>query len=328
MSDIKVCISRGTLPREKGWELSTKLIVLALVSVEESHMRRLRLIFVTLAAVVTLSPLAHAQVPDLVPIPVNLDGHHREELAARRAQLEAQWNILVSKVEDHNRKCGKVPANTPLANECRQRMSSLQGEIAAHIEAVKSFNNMVEGLVEIIEARSRRFDWQKLKDGTYLGTGIGEEVAQWYADNYAATGNWYYGAGGLLASLWTPDTYLETLAALASFEFGGIGRRSAAQAVETAGTGFAREPWVDAWTRAVNAVHQASPKPQDPPKWLLKIARRIYYEGNEIVGYMDAAGQQHIMTGEGYAPRFNRAMQRAMDAGLFSPGGKYYLPLR
>jgi hypothetical protein len=56
--------------------------------------------------------------------------------------------------------------------------------------------------------------------------------------------------------------------------------------------------------------------------------RRIYYEGDEIVGYMDAGGQFHITTGEGYAPAFNRAMQRAMDAGLFSPGGEYYLPLR
>jgi hypothetical protein len=201
-------------------------------------MRRVKLIFVTLGAVLTLSPFANAQVPDLLPIPVRLDGHHREELAARRSQLEAQWNILVSKVDDHNQKCGKVPANTPLASECRQRMSLLQGEIAAHIEAVKCFNGMVEGLVEMMEALNRRFDWQKLKDGTYLGTGIGEEVAQWYADNYAATGSWYYGAGGLLASLWTPDTYLETLAALATAEVAGsyFGRLGATQATEAAGT--------------------------------------------------------------------------------------------
>ncbi len=231
-------------------------------------MRRLNLIFVILGVILILSPFANAQVPDLVPIPVRLDGHHREELANRRSQLEAQWNILVSKVEDHNRKCGKVPANTPLANECRQRMSSLQGEITAHIEAVKSFNNMVEGLVEIIEARSRRFDWQKLKDGTYLGTGIGEEVAQWYADNYAATGSWYYGAGGLLASLWTPDTYLETLAALATAEIAGsyFGRVAANQATEAAGSSLAREGWADAWSRAVTAARRASSKPQDLPK--------------------------------------------------------------
>jgi hypothetical protein len=56
--------------------------------------------------------------------------------------------------------------------------------------------------------------WQKLKNGVYWGTGMGEESAQWYADHYAATGKWYYGAGGLAASLWTPDTYRDTINAL------------------------------------------------------------------------------------------------------------------
>lgn len=295
------------------------------------NMRRLRLIAVIFGTVFALSPFANAQVPELLPIPHRLDGHHREVLAMRRSQLAAQRDILVSKVEDHNRKCGKVPANTPLANECRQRMSALQGEIVAHNKAVKSFNDLVEGLVENMEARSRLFDWQKLKDGTYLGTGIGEEVAEWYADNYAATGSWLYGAGGLLASLWTPDTYLKTLAALATAEIGGsyFARTGATQATEAAGTSLAREPWADAWARAATAIREASSKTPDPPKWLRALnPRRIYHEGDEIVGYMDARGQIHILTGEGYAPAFNRAMQRAMEKELFSPGGKYYLPSR
>ncbi|GEM_PF-5528905 len=294
-------------------------------------MRRLNLIFVIFGVILILSPFANAQVPDLVPIPVRLDGHHREELAARRSQLEAQWNTLVSKVEAHNPKCNKVPVNTPLANECRENMKSLQGEIAAHIKARKSFNDTVEGLIEIMEARNKRFDWQKLKDGTYLGTGIGEEVAQWYADNYAATGNWYYGAGGLLASLWTPDTYLETLAALATAEVAGsyFGRVGVTQATEAASTSARQGVSMAERSRALTSAVRASPKPPDVPKWLLKQnPRRIYYEGDEIVGYMDVGGQIHITTGEGYVAAFNRAMQRAMDAGLFSPGGKYYLLLR
>ena len=269
-------------------------------------MRRVKLALVTLGAILTLSPLSYAQVPDFVPIPANLDGHHREELAARRAQLEAQWNILVSKVEDHNRKCGKVPANTSLANECRQRMSSLQGEIAAHIEAVKSFNNMVEGLVEIMEARNRRFDWQKLKDGTYLGTGIGEEVAQWYADNYAATGNWYYGAGGLLASLWTPDTYLETLAALATAEVAGsyFGRLGSAQAAEAAGTGLRQGVSIAERSRGTTSAlrsseiyydfptHVRGPKP-DIPKWLFN-RENPYTEAADRLWYWQEAGSVRI----------------------------------
>ena len=43
-----------------------------------------------------------------------------------------------------------------------------------------------------------------------LGAGIGEESAQWYADRYVKTGKWRYAAGGLLSSLWTPDTCQKT----------------------------------------------------------------------------------------------------------------------
>lgn len=295
-------------------------------------MQRLKLIFVILVVVLTLSPLANAQVPELVPVPMRLDGHHREELANRRSQLQAQWNVLVSNVDDHNKECHKVPAKSPLAAKCSQRMASLQSEIAAHIKAVNAFNDMVNGLVEMAEARERRFDWRKLKDGTYLNTGIAEEVAQWHADNYAATGDLTHGALGLLFSLWTPDTYWQTLLAAASaVDLAGLyfGRVAAARATEAAGRSVAREPWVDAWARAATAIREASSKVPEPPKWLRALnPRRIYHEGGEIVGYMDARGQTHILTGEGYAPAFNRAMQRAMDAGLFSPGGKYYLRLR
>lgn len=108
-------------------------------------MKRLKLIVVTVAAAVALSPPANAQVPELLPIPNRLDGHHREELAARRSQLEAQWNALVSRADDHDKECGKVPANTPLANKCRENMKLLQGQITAHIEAVNSFNEAVRG---------------------------------------------------------------------------------------------------------------------------------------------------------------------------------------
>lgn len=107
-------------------------------------MQDLKLIFLSFAAVLTLSSLANAQILDLQPIPVGLQGQPREELAARRSQLEAQWYTLLLKVNDHNRKCNKVPVNTPLANECRENMKSLQGEIAAHMESAKSYNEAVQ----------------------------------------------------------------------------------------------------------------------------------------------------------------------------------------
>lgn len=98
----------------------------------------------TLCILIALAPsLAHAQAPVLVPIPDSLSGPQRDELANRRSALEAQWAALRSRVESHNQKCGKVPANTPLANECSQQMKLLQAEIGKYIEAVKAFNQMI-----------------------------------------------------------------------------------------------------------------------------------------------------------------------------------------
>lgn len=50
--------------------------------------------------------------------------------------------------------------------------------------------------------------------GYWVGTGYGENSAQWYADMYNKTGDWYYALGGTFASLWTPDTWTDTLTAL------------------------------------------------------------------------------------------------------------------
>lgn len=78
--------------------------------------------------------------------------------------------------------------------------------------------------------------WQKLVGGYYFGTAAGEDSAQWYADRYVATGNpaWY--AGGLAASLWTSDTYLQTASTLAIAQAVGsyLGRVGAGQATQMA----------------------------------------------------------------------------------------------
>ncbi|WP_223879378.1 SpvB/TcaC N-terminal domain-containing protein [Chitinimonas arctica] len=56
--------------------------------------------------------------------------------------------------------------------------------------------------------------------GSYLpGTTAGDSAAQWYADKYLETGSPLYYAGGVVASLWTPDTAAETTINLAG---GGI----------------------------------------------------------------------------------------------------------
>ncbi len=107
-------------------------------------MRRLELIFIIIGTILLVSSFANAQVPRLDPIPESLSGPQREELTSRRSQLEAQWTALESKVKSHNPKCDKVPVNTPLANECRQAQTALNSEIAAFIQAVKSFNQTVE----------------------------------------------------------------------------------------------------------------------------------------------------------------------------------------
>jgi hypothetical protein len=106
-------------------------------------MRWVNLIVLTVWAVFTFSSFADAQVPELLPIPTTLSQQQQEGLLKRRTQLESQWYNLVLKVNDHNRKCSKVLANTPLADECRENMKSFQTEIAAYIQSVNSFNQTV-----------------------------------------------------------------------------------------------------------------------------------------------------------------------------------------
>lgn len=60
------------------------------------------------------------------------------------------------------------------------------------------------------EDATRETFWQKFKKGTYFGTEFGADSAQYCADQYVATGKWRWGAMGLAASTWMPDTWVDT----------------------------------------------------------------------------------------------------------------------
>lgn len=67
--------------------------------------------------------------------------------------------------------------------------------------------------------------WQALGEGRYLGTGYGDEAVAYWAQRWAQTGNALFAVPGLFASLWTPDTWLDT----ASVISGARALRGAAQ---------------------------------------------------------------------------------------------------
>ncbi|NQU60864.1 MAG: hypothetical protein HQ512_07010 [Rhodospirillales bacterium] len=118
---------------------------------------------------------------------------------------------------------------------------------------------------------------QKLDKGTYFGTEHGEKSAQWYADRYVATDSLPakvgYGVGGLVASLWTPDTYQKTVLTLqAAATLGTVfGTPLTIGAVPGAGTvtklvAAARSSRIGAAlsrgaTRLVGALGKSGPKP-------------------------------------------------------------------
>jgi RHS repeat-associated protein len=79
--------------------------------------------------------------------------------------------------------------------------------------------------------------------GYWVGTGIGQDSAQWYADMYNKTGDWYYALGGGLSSLWTPDTWMDTLNALLIAEGASkfLAERAAAEAAAAAERSAANE---------------------------------------------------------------------------------------
>ena len=63
--------------------------------------------------------------------------------------------------------------------------------------------------------------------GSYLpGTEAGANAAQYWADLHVKTGNPLYGVPGALASLWTPDTAVDTTLTLGSAGLGAIGQRT------------------------------------------------------------------------------------------------------
>jgi RHS repeat-associated protein len=82
--------------------------------------------------------------------------------------------------------------------------------------------------------------------GYYLGTGLGEESAIMWADWYNQTGNPMYFLMGCFASLWTPDTYIQTAltlatAPLAAAEIAVAGVRSTVAAARVAAKQVAEE---------------------------------------------------------------------------------------
>jgi len=71
---------------------------------------------------------------------------------------------------------------------------------------------------------------QSTSSANWMGTGYGASSAQWYANKYNETGAWYYGAGGLMASLWTPETYIDTATTLSvGYSVAGWASRIGAQ---------------------------------------------------------------------------------------------------
>ncbi|MFT3768115.1 MAG: RHS repeat-associated core domain-containing protein [Minicystis sp.] len=86
----------------------------------------------------------------------------------------------------------------------------------------------------------QRSGWQKFKDGHYFGTGLGEDAAMEYArmtTNPDATAidialGW---TGGLFASLWTRDTYLDTVGTLMMAGELNASLKGAAKAAELGG---------------------------------------------------------------------------------------------
>jgi len=88
-------------------------------------------------------PAGGIEVPELSQVPQNLHPEVREELLGQRAALDWEWKLLVARVEGHNQKCRRIPADTPLARECREAMAKLHGDINYYADSVKKFNESV-----------------------------------------------------------------------------------------------------------------------------------------------------------------------------------------
>ena len=85
---------------------------------------------------------------------------------------------------------------------------------------------------------------KKLNQGSYFGTRYGEEAARYWADRQVATGNPLYTVPGVMASLWTPDTWQQTALTLSSPALGKmIGGAWESATIRGTLAGSSREPF-------------------------------------------------------------------------------------
>lgn len=118
------------------------------------HFTRLSTIFflVVLVCAPTIA-LAQAALDEPPPVPEHLLPGTRKRLSEERERLVTRRTELMTKLGNHNAKCGHVEKGSAAAERCRQAQADLLQELQQYADAVKKFAVEIEAAKQ--EARSK-----------------------------------------------------------------------------------------------------------------------------------------------------------------------------
>ena len=97
--------------------------------------------FFLLTAVLLWPAVASATIDQPSEIPASTSA--QSDLGSRRSVLMTQWNALQQKISAHNAKCGHIPEDSPMVEECSNNQAALSAELQAYNDAVTEFDHEI-----------------------------------------------------------------------------------------------------------------------------------------------------------------------------------------
>lgn len=130
-----------------------------------------------IAASVLICANAKAQLREPIAIPAGVSTQEQAALEQQRASLMTELNSLKARIVVHNQKCGDVPSNSPLVDECRAAQGNFRSEIQQYRSHLADYERSSEKISQAL-ARRQAAQEENLKGLNALGAGEYDAAVQ------------------------------------------------------------------------------------------------------------------------------------------------------
>jgi Flp pilus assembly protein TadD len=96
---------------------------------------------------------ATGQLREPFPIPAGVSAQEQTNMERQRASLMAELNSLKVRIAAHNQKCGDVPSDSPLVDECRTAQGKLRSEVKQYQSHLADYESSSEKIMETLAQR-------------------------------------------------------------------------------------------------------------------------------------------------------------------------------